>query len=482
MPAVNWIPFDVSLRRSLLIVGALFLLVRGATIVAYRDTLYYYGMVAGQYGMAEGAYKGHWFAHDAALSGTVLRAATAERRHIPLEEWQRFEGSGHYTTYPALDLPGYAYIIAFTSRFVDDQLTARWALAIQVLVELSSVLTFVSCVSPAFGARTAFLSGLVYVFGYPFIWPIASQPMRDVFGLFSQAAFVAAVLVFLRARGKAAWLGSAALLGAGSILLWVRPHSYYLALALVPLVALARERSRRARAGLAAMLVLVPWLVFGYPLRLFNLRHHGVPETHSVGLALWQQLGVVGGNRYGFAKSDEALAPWVKAHYGRDVAYGSPEMNRLLGEYALRVIREDPGYYLRCLAETVLEIGKTPLDLVPPFPLVEYSSSGLGLVEFARRHPGSFVYKLFNRALLTAFFYGSLLLALRLALRRPRERLELALLLSPFLYTAATQLGVVFTSRYMTAGAWVLVLPIAAGLEELLARRAEQPPGAGRAL
>ncbi len=472
----------VSLRRSLLLIAALFLLVRVATIVAYRDTLYYYGMVAGQYGMAEAAYQGRWFQHDHALSGTALREAIRQGRHIPIEEWREIPRSGRYTTYPAVDLPGYAYIIAFTSRWFDDHLTARYALAVQVAVELASLLLFAGCVSLVLGVGVARLTGLVYVFGYPFIWPIVSQPMRDVFVLGAYTTFIAATFVFLRARGSRSWLVSAVLLGVGSTLLWVRPHGYYYAAVLVPLVLVARSRPFRARVGFAAMLILIPWLVFGYPLRLFNLRHYGVPQTYSVGLALWQQLGIVPGNRYGFAKSDEALVPWVKAHHGKDLPYGSPEMNRLLGEYALRVIREDPGYYLQSLSLTLLEIAKTPLDLIPPFPLVEFSSSGLGLLEFAQRHPGSFAYKVVNRVLLTAFFYGSLLLAIRLVWRRPGQRLEILILLSPFLYTAMAQAGVVFTARYMAMGAWALVLPVACGLDELLARRRPRPKQAGQAL
>jgi hypothetical protein len=467
------------MTRRLLLIAALFLLVRAATVVAYRDTLYYYGMVAGQYAMAEAAWSGHWLAHDQTLSGAALREARRQGRPIPLEEWQGLPRSGRYTTFPAVDLPGYAYLIAFTSRLFAESLTARYALAAQVLVELLSVLLFVHCVSLVLGARVAFLTGLVYIFGFPFIWPIASQPMRDVFVMGSYTTFIAATFVFLRKRGGAAWIQATLLLAAGSLLLWVRPHGYYLVAVLLPLVALASGRSLKQRAGFAALLVLVPWLLFGYPLRRFNMRHYGVPQTGGVGLALWQQLGVVPNNPYGFKKSDDALVPFVRERYGRDLEYASPEMNRLLTEYSLQVIREHPGYYLKALAFTALEIAWTPLDLVPPFRLVEFSSSGLTLAEFARTHPVSFVYKVFNRVALLSFFHGALILGVFMLRRRWAQRLELAVLLAPFAYTAAVQLGIVFTSRYMTAGAWVLVLPVAWGLNELLESRAQEQRGDG---
>ena len=94
------------MTRRLLLIAALVLLLRAATIVAYRDTLYYYGMVAGQYAMAEAARSGHWFAHDPTLSGAALGEAKRQGRPIPLEEWQGLPRSGRYTTFPAWTYPG----------------------------------------------------------------------------------------------------------------------------------------------------------------------------------------------------------------------------------------------------------------------------------------------------------------------------------------------------------------------------------------
>ena len=62
-------------RRLLLGLAVAFLLVRAATVLAYRDTLYYYGMVSNQFAIAEAAYKGHWFAWDKELAGNVMREA-----------------------------------------------------------------------------------------------------------------------------------------------------------------------------------------------------------------------------------------------------------------------------------------------------------------------------------------------------------------------------------------------------------------------
>lgn len=463
-----------KLGPKLALLALLFLVVRLATIAAYRDTLYYYGLISHQFAIADAAYHGHGFAHDKVLSEAAVTEANRRGRFIPLEEWSQFTGSGHYTVFPAADLPGLGYLIAFTSRWLDERLTTRWALGVQLLIELLSVLTFVYCAALGFGDRAAFLAGLGYVLAYPFIWPLASLPMRDVYVLGVYASSIAATFVFLKARGWRSLLIAGLLLAIGSLLLWVRPHGYYIFLLVLPLVAFVRQRSRGERAAFAVLVVLVPWLVFGYPLRLFNLRHYGVAATDAIGRTLWQHMGIAKQNPYGFVLKDEAMLPWIKAHYGRDVAYASPEMNRLLGDHARRVIREDPGFYLKTVALSGLEMAKTPVDFVPPFPLVEFSSSGLTLSQFARSHPASFAFKLFNRIVIVVFFYGGLYLTLRLAVRHPSRRLELAVLMSPLVYTVLVQAATHSESRYMAVGAWVLVLPWAYGIREALVRRAER--------
>jgi hypothetical protein len=455
-------------RRLLLRLAVAFLLVRAATVLAYHDTVYYYGMVSNQFAIAEAAYKGHWFAWDKELAGNVMREAKRQDRFIPLEEWSRFPGSGRYTVFPAQDLPGFGYIVALTSRWFSDQLTTRFAMAIQLLSELAGLLLFVGCVRALLGARTAWLTGLVYVFGYPFMWPIASHPMRDVFAVPVYAAMLAAVVWFTKARGAiAAYLGSALLITAAVVLLWVRPYGYYFGILLLPFAALVPKRPWRGRLALAVMLAVVPWLGFGLPLRQFNLRHYGAVDTDGMGRGQWVRMGIAKDNPYGFVLSDEAMVPWIKRYYGRDVDYGSPEMNRLLGDYAEKILREDPAFYVKTVLLVWLQLAKTPLDVVPPFPLVEYASSGLSPTEYLSAYPGQFVYKALNRLLLTAYFYGGIFLAIRMLMRRREERWGLAMLLSPLAYTTAVQAATLSEPRYMAVGAWVLVLPIAAWLQEL---------------
>ena len=114
--------------------------------------------------------------------------------------------------------------------------------------------------------------------------------------------------------------------------------------------------------------MLVPWLVFGLPLRRFNLKYYGVADTQAIGRTVWEHMGIVPDNPYGFAMDDAAMLPWIKSHYGRDVEYASPEMNRLLSEYVWTVIRRDPWYFARTVALSCVDMLRTPLDRGSAFP------------------------------------------------------------------------------------------------------------------
>jgi len=461
------------MSRKLAGLAALFLVTRALTLFAYRDTYYSYGMIASQFAIAEAAYGGHAFSQDAVLASAAMDRAKVNRRFVPIEEWDSLERSGRYTTFPPQDLPGFGYLIATTSRWFGDRLTSRYALAIQVLSELASLLVFVSCVAAAYGQRTAVLTGVAYSLAYPFIWPIASLPIRDIFALGTFASFMGAWFVFLRTRELWSFVASGVLVAIGSVLLWIRPSGYYYGAGLALLTLFAGWRSVRARVGLMALLILVPWLTFGYPYRHFNLRHYGTEDPDFLGRVLWVHMGIIKDNPYGFVQRDDALVKWVRQHHGVDVDYGSPQMNRLLGDYAREVIRNDPGYFARTLLKRAFDMIRTPLDLVPPFPVAEFAGSGMRLPEYARAYPGSFTYRVLNRAALTVFFYGGLVLTLRLARTRRAHWLDLAVLMSPLAFTVAVQLPTAFEQRYMATGAWVLVLPWAHSLDEWRRRRLE---------
>lgn len=448
----------MSLRKHLLLVAAALVLVRGATIYAYRDTRYYYGMVANQFAIADSAFHGHGFGFDKALFDGAQRQAAQENRFLPLEEWRNLNGSGHYETFPALDLPGYGYLIAFTSKRLAGELTAAPAQLVQVAVELAAVLAFCFCVARAFSRRVGLLAGMLYVLAYPFIWPVASLPLRDMFVLGTYGAYIAAFFFFLGRRDRWSNLAVAFLIGLASLLLWFRPTAYYYFFFAAPLSLLAWSQPLRRRLGMTLASVTVPLLVFALPLRSFNLRHYGMADTDVPGKVLWEAMGIIP-NPYGFVLDDGAVVPWAKSR-GLDDEYGSPALNHALGDYARDVIRKDPWYYVRTVLARCRSILEAPLGVHPFSPSLLFDPS-------SGAPPGraAVLWNIGSTLYGRIFFFGGCLALLLMLARVASRRLELLVLASPLVYTLATQLFLHFEQRYLATGAWVLVLPLAWGME-----------------
>lgn len=461
----------MSPRISVIVL--LFIAVRIVTATCYSDTYYYYGMISNQFAIAEAAYHGHWFSEDKALSENVCRVARDGQRFVPVEKYGEYGNSGVYTTFPAQDLPGYGYLIAETSKLFSTHLTSRYAYITQVVTELLSLLLFVFCIERTFGQRTSLIAALLYILCCPFLWPIASLPMRDIFVLGIFACFFAAWYLFKERNDVAGYAGIVLLIGTASLLLWVRPSGYYYFFLVSPLGLFITNRTWVQRIAFVLIAVFLPLFIFNLQFKRFNKHYYGTENTDLVGRALWEGMGIVPDNKYGFKLDDAALVSWVKSQ-GYEVKYSSPEMNRVLGQYARKVIREDPGYYARTVLVRTKQILAGPIDVVLPNKTLSIKESGLSLKEFVRAHPYDFVQKILSKIYVFLFFYGSLFL-LGLAFFKEREkRLDLLLLTSPFFYTLATQIPLHFEPRYLATGAWVLVLPIAWGINRIIEKREQK--------
>ncbi len=445
------------------------------TILLYKDTSYYYGMVANQFSIAEAAFNGHEFSYEPVLSIAVRNDANSTGSYIPLEKWKDYPRSGQYKTFPAKDLPGYGYLISFTSKLFGGELTSRYAFAIQILLELVALLLFCYCVYLAFGERIAFISGMLYIIGYPFIWPIASQPMRDIFVLGVYSFYVTAFFLFRQKNNILSYLIIVALVSMASMLLWVRPSGYYFFFLIAPTILLVRDKGLLSRMGFLSLTILLPLLIFGIQHKQFNLKHYGVKNTHFLGASMWEGMGNIKDNPYGFVYNDAALVPFVKEHYGLDLEYLTPEMNRLLFEYSLEVIKEDPAYYLKTVLRRCKNISTRPVSIVYPKGLepketIDLSETNLSVFGYAKKHPQAFILKVFSRIFAFSFFYGGVILTLLLFMREKPKRLDILILISPLIYTLATQIPVRFEGRYLATGAWVLIAPLAFYIEVLIQR------------
>ncbi|MFH1540164.1 MAG: hypothetical protein ABIH66_14510 [bacterium] len=473
------------MKRNLIVIAILFLCVRGLTVYNYNikhRTYYYYGMVNSQFMIADAAYKGHWFSYE--LGKNVMGKANEIEKFIPIEEYKNFEGSGSYVTFPAIDLPGYGYLIAFTSKYFGKELTSKYAHAIQILMELASLLLFIYCVGLHLGERTSFISGLLYVFCYPFIWPIASQPMRDIFLMPIFAFYIAAFFLFSRAVNIRAYIPVVLLVLAASFLLWFRPSGYYFFFLMSPLCLFVKNKSLISRFALFLMTLLIPFLAFGMPFKSFNLRHYGVENTRVIGRGMWEGMGIIKDNPYGFVLDDSALVPWCKEQ-GYDVEYSSPEMNKILADYVVKIIKEDPGYYLKTVLVRMKFIATSQLTFILPFKIVKEGQDDIKLKDYVKhpknliKHPKGFILRIIRLFLAhiygSAFFYTAVILAFLMLFRLKGKRIGLIVLLSPVIFSLASQIPIHFEPRNFAVGAWPLVFPLAWLVDRIIKNREMSP-------
>ena len=465
-----------GLSKKLLMRALLFLVVRAGTIALYAHhrTYYYYGQVAGQFAIAEAKFDGRDFSFDRTRERAAEDLASRERRFVPLSEWRSLP-KGEYETFPALDLPGYGYLIAWTSRILGGELTSRWAFVAQVLAECAGVLLFAWSLARLISPRVGLFAGLGYVLAYPMIWPQASQPMRDVFFVPILALVLFAFAVFIAASKRERFAIPVAV-GIASVLLWVRPSAYFVFFFVVPLALLTPGRSIRARAAFTACLVALPVALYTIPVRAFNVRHFGTSDLHFLGRGLWEGMGIIPDNPYGFALDDRVLVEWVRSR-GVDTPYGSVEMNRALSEYVFEVLRKDPAYYLKTLAARAVVFAKTPLDFVPPRAVPMRDKQTTSVFAYAWADPIGYFYNLLCIYAFAFLWIGAPATVIWLLRERSRWW-EILVVNVPLIYTFCAFFPLNHEPRYMAGAAWCVLAVFARAVDALVEKWQRVPaPG-----
>lgn len=417
-------------------------------------------MVAHSFAIAQAKYNGHDFSADPVLYGAVLTDAKTNLKFIPLEKWKNYPHSGQYITFAANDLPGLGYIIAFTSKLFGNKLTSIYAFVLQILSEMVALLIFVFLIYKIYNKKVAWISGLLYIFGYPFIWAVSSQPMRDGFVLAQFSVYLAALFLVIKSEKIIHSFFALILIGTVSAMLWIRPSVYYFMLAMPVLFFFAGKQSFWRRVVVAVIAFMLPFIIFGHQYKKFNTRHYGVKSVNYIGVSIWQGMGNIKDNPYGFKLDDNALIPFAEKHGFKGTVF-SVQMNTFFWEYVKEFIKEHPGYYFKSVLKRIMVILINPVRIVPPYEAVPYLTSGLSPFEYLLEHPVDFSIKVLEFLPGILFFNVGILIFLFLLLKKKENRLELVLIMSPLFYTLATLLPLHFEPRYLTTGAWVLILPFA---------------------
>lgn len=449
-----------------LLLGA-FILTRWLSIETYdkihRD--YYNEMVHYQFTIAEAASKGHFFSRDPLLRKQVVKASEDQKRNIPIEEYKNFPGSGEYETFPAMDLPGYGYLIYYTSKLFGGGLTSRYAFAIQLLCEFLGISLFILSIGMLFPKLPGLplWSGLTYIIAYPFILNISAQPMRDIFSVFIYGLSLFGVsLILSRGLQKKPLAVLISILCFCSILLWVRPSAYYFFALLSCGILLFFQMPLKKKLITALLVTLIPWMLFGQPVKQFNLKHYGTENTKFLGWGIWVALGSVKDNPWGFIYGDRDLLKWGREKLNDpSLELGSIKLNEVALDYSLEVISKHPSLYFRGAWERIKLLFTAPLSLDPTYTLAWFRSSGLSFTEYVAKHPVDTLHRLI-KLYGNLFFFVSLGALFWMLRTLPRsEKVALLLLVSPFVYHTLQFVFYVSERRHFTQGAWVLVFPVA---------------------
>ena len=466
----------VSKKQLLWILG-LFLATRLIFVTTFNwfNGPYHHEMVLYQFLIADAKWHGHDFAYDRNFIGPLVQKSEATHRTIPIEEFDQFERNPHWERFPARDLPGYGYLIYYTSKLFGDKLSSRYAFAIQIGLELASLLLFVSCVSTLLSPGTAFLFALVYLIGFPFIQLIAGQAIRDMFGVFIYAllTWTLSYFAFARKLPRSFYPMAGAIISLSAALLWFRPGAYYYFVLVAGVAVLAFRRRWWERAVFAAAVLVASQVFFSLPFADFNQRHYGVRDTKFIAWGLWGGLGTVKDNPYGFVFGDRDLLAWAKNRIpDPNLQLGDIRINQLAWDYAIGVLKKDPLLFFKAVWARAGMLATTPLSFDYWQSLVWRGPTGLSPWEYIQAHPRDFLhygFRIYGRV----FFYSALACLLGMVIwsyRRGRDPVFLCILTLPLAYHLVQFFLYIPERRHFLSGAWVLCLPLAWALDQALHR------------
>src|SRR5207245_1970318 len=124
--------------------------------------------------------------------------------------------------------------------------------------------------------------------------------------------------------------------------------------------------------------ILLPFVIFSYPFRGFQLRHYGMTDVDHTGKRLYTGLLIIKDNRERPPGLND-LGEWGD--------FLPAESNKIFSDVARSVIHEHPEYYLRTVLLRCRDIFWSPIDIPATFNNFSISSTHLSAGEYLRRYP-----------------------------------------------------------------------------------------------
>jgi 4-amino-4-deoxy-L-arabinose transferase-like glycosyltransferase len=352
-----------------------------------------------------------------------------------------------------LEPPGPALLLAGIWSITGDQRFVYLQVIQLVIDSFMAVLVYWLTLKLFRRRSAAFLAGVLYALYIPLAL-VARIPHGDAWAGF---ATIIALALYLKSReSPRAWLWLIAvgvILGLGA---YMRPTVLILPVAFA-LAALPWSGWRRSAAVaviplVAAALLLLPWTV-----RNFEVFHAFVPVRTSLGWTLWVGLGELP-NDFGALGTDaNAVETALRDH--PDLAVGSPKFDKVLVDRSLSAISAHPFFYAKLVGRRLLQS-----TVIPTTTNTTKSSRLLGLLSFGQ----------------PILFIVALVTGVLICLRRPAQRVNVALLAAVAIGTVLPFVVIHLEARFIVAASFVYIILAACGLT-VAASRVFDYLNAGRA-
>ncbi len=461
------------LRWPLVVVVLLALAVRIGFLVAdphpYEDS----GLAAASAEMArEIDDHGRWFESNLTADALIGTLQNDEQRLLdPASISFRAADAHPQLQADVLQPIGEAVVLAGLWKVTGSERWLPYQVLMVVLAALMTMLVFYMTLSLFGRRRAAYLAALLYAVFPPLAW-LSTIPHLDAWSV-DLTLVITALLVRAREVEKPMpWLvGTGLAVGLGT---YFRPGvlliAPFVALALLPAASWRRALRFGAIPTVVAALLLVPWTI-----RNENVYHRFIPTRIGIGQNLWEGLGEVP-NTFG-ARLDDA-GTFQQVHAVRpDLVYGTPAYDSFLESWAIRAIRNHPGFYIKLMAKRFIDSTALLRNTEWAGTVLSPAQSGLGLISYIRHRPTNFLAFLLEPLLFAAA------IATVIATRRRFGRSHL-LLISVVVATLFPYLFLHVEPRYILPASFAYLIWTALGIDlltERLRRGAARESGVDRA-
>lgn len=280
---------------------------------------------------------------------------------------------------------GEAVVLAGLWKVTGSERWLPYQLLMVALGALMTLVVFYIALSLFGRRRAAYLAAALYAVFPPLAW-LSTIPHLDAWAV-DLTLVITALLVRAREVEKPMrWLVAVGVaVGLGT---YFRPGvlliAPFVALALLPGSDWRRALRFAAIPTLVAAILLVPWTI-----RNENVYHRFIPTRIGIGQNLWEGLGELP-NNFGARLSDAGTFQQVHA-VRPDLVYGTPAYDSFLESWAIRAIRNHPGFYIKLMGKRFIDSTALLRNTEWVGAALSPAQSGLGLISYIRQRPTNFL-------------------------------------------------------------------------------------------